>query len=174
MANESDVVREYIKAVGRHWWAIVTGLVLTLLDGAERLLGTWYLPPLWAKIATAVAGLVLAQYLAYRELAQSRPNPISNFKDRLREVFRAAELEWSQTTAAEYVPAPVICNQIDGFSAELAKLYSQSPPSWDSQPLRHVIEKLRATKNLRVGNNIPSLDVGNQICEQMDAALADV
>ena len=55
MGNELKTLRAYIKAVGKYWWAIVTGLVLTLLDGAERLLGTWYRPPLPA----SMVGLVL-------------------------------------------------------------------------------------------------------------------
>ncbi len=68
MKKEVQVVWEYLKAVGRYWWIIVVGLGLTIMDFVERIFATWFQPPSWARIATAITGFTIAQYLAYRRL----------------------------------------------------------------------------------------------------------
>jgi hypothetical protein len=173
--DDRQILRNYIKAVSTHWWAVLSGLVLTILDGVERIFGAWYLPPRWAKITTAVIGLTVAQYLAYRDLACQFPDATSEFKQQLRTILRDAQLEWSLIDKPDsWIPEQTLCKQVDGFRHNLATLYSQSPPSWDSAPLRAVIEQLDATKHLRMGTRIPSRNAGEQICEQMRAALSTV
>jgi hypothetical protein len=176
MAVEIETLKAYVKAVFSHWWAIVTGLALTVLDGIERLFGTWYIAPRWAKVATGVAGLVVAQYQAYRDLARSTPDSSAAFKEQLRTVFREAELEWHLIDMPDspVVTPETICTHVDDFCTELTVLYSQCPPSWDSRSLREVIEKLHATKKLRIGKHVGSIHDAERICDQMKVALADI
>ena len=51
---------DYAHSVARYWWLVLGGGVLTIMDLAERALGTWWLPPAWAKWTTLVTGLVIA------------------------------------------------------------------------------------------------------------------
>jgi hypothetical protein len=175
MADELKTLRAYIYAVANYWWAIITGLALTILDGVERIFGTWYQPPLWKKVTTAVAGLAVAQYLAYRDLARSFPDTNAEFKERLRHVLRNAEVEWEALDGQGTMVTPqMICKQVDEFRAAVVILYSQCPPAIDSQPLHDAIEKLDTTKAYRMGNFFGSQQEAEQICKQMDGALADV
>jgi hypothetical protein len=66
--NELRIVWAYVQAVCRQWWAFVVDVLLVATDVTERIFGTWLLPPTWVKVAIGVAVLVVAQYLAYREL----------------------------------------------------------------------------------------------------------
>jgi hypothetical protein len=68
MEAEARIVWEYLKAVGRYWWIIVVGLGLTIMDFIERIFATWFQPPSWTRITTAIASFIVAQYLAYRRL----------------------------------------------------------------------------------------------------------
>jgi hypothetical protein len=173
--EELRLVHEYIKAVARYWWAIVTGLVLTLLDGVERLFGFWYLPPRWAKLSTGIAGLVLAQYLAYRDLARRVADSEDEFKEQARRVLRNAELQWALVDKPDARVTPeMICKQVDGLRSALERLYSECPDSTNSQPMRDAIDKLHATKAHRVGNLIGSQQDLDKVFELMRYALADV
>jgi hypothetical protein len=172
MESEFRTVYAYVKAVSGYWWAILTGLVLTVLDGVERLFGTWYRPPLWAKLTTGIAGFVVAQYLAYRDLAHNAPNPTNEFNQRLRILFRDTELRWSMLDRPDsFVTPQTICKHVDDFHTRLMTLYSQCPPSLDSQPLRDVIEKLQSTNNFRLGNHVGSKQDADRICELMKVAI---
>ena len=178
MNDERTTLRQYVKAVLRYWWAVVTGLVLTLVDGAERIFGTWYLPPRWAKIATAVGGLAVAQYLAYRELARNqadKSSPESEFSQRLREAYRKAELQWVPVRVPTARVAPeVVSKQVDSFAEALADLYSRCPPKFDCQPLTDAVAELAATKVHRFGNRIGSQRELDLVCALMEAALEKV
>ena len=184
MAAELKTLRDYTKAVGKYWWAIVPGLVLTLMDGIERLFGAWYLPPLWAKVTTGIAGLVLAQYLAYRDLAHTTLDTTAAFKERLRAVFRSAELRWSLNQPRLGWDTETLCKQVNEFRVALSAVYAESPPSWDSEALRGVIERLKAMEEFHVdfgGRESASRKEltraqrnADEIREQMKTALADV
>ncbi len=178
MNDELRTLIQYIKAVLRYWWAVLTGLALTLLDGTERIFGTWYLPPRWAKIATAVGGLVVAQYLAYRELTRNQADKSSaesEFRQRLREAYRKAELRWAPVREpAARVSPEVISKQVDIFAETLADLYSRCPPQVDCQPLKDAVAELAATKVYRFGNRIGSQWEADLVCALMEAALEKV
>jgi len=66
------VLQEYASAVLRHWWSIVAGSLLGLVDVIERAYGVWLLPPPWLSWTTAVLGLIVAQFLAYRDLRRAK------------------------------------------------------------------------------------------------------
>jgi hypothetical protein len=173
--DELRFLRGYVKALAKHWWAIVTGLVLTLLDGVERLFGFWYLPPRWAKLTTGIGGLVLAQYLAYRDLASRIADSAAAFKEQARQALRNAELQWELLDEPNTTATPqIICKQVDEFRDALEILYSQCPPELNSQPLRDAVAKLHATKTHRMGNFFGSQQEADKICELMNGALADV
>jgi hypothetical protein len=72
MTEEISTAWEYARAVLKYWWVIVVGLGLTWLDLGERVLGTWFTPPPWAKLTAAAIGLFLAQYLSYRDAARTK------------------------------------------------------------------------------------------------------
>jgi len=48
------------------------GLGLTGVDFVERIFGTWFVFPLWLRLAIGIAGLIVAQYLAYRDFVKAR------------------------------------------------------------------------------------------------------
>ena len=73
----------YLFAVLHHWWAIVIGFVLTIIDVGQRAIGTSWLPPTWAKITTAVLGLFIAQFLAYRELVSASEKEKSTLRQEI-------------------------------------------------------------------------------------------
>lgn len=166
---------EYLKAVAKYWWAIITGLGLTVVDGVERTFGTWYVFPLWARLLTGIGGIVFAQYCAYRELALTVVNFSGKFTSRLRETHRNAQLQWSLLDApgATYT-AQTICKQVDELAAALSRLYSECPDGIDAQPLRHAIESLHATKAHRLGNMIGSQHELDKVSKYMQAALDDI
>ena len=71
MANELRMAWAYFRAVVWRWWVITIELVLVTLDVVERVLGKWFLPPLWAKVVIGSGVLVIAQYLVYRDLQKT-------------------------------------------------------------------------------------------------------
>ena len=102
-------------------------------------------------------------------------NPTTEFEQQLRQIVRSADLEWSLLNkSGNRVTPQMICRQVDELRAALAKLYSQSPTTADSQPLRAAIEKLDATRTHRLGNLIGSQRESDQVCEQMESALTAV
>jgi hypothetical protein len=141
--DDRQILRNYIKAVSTHWWAVLSGLVLTILDGVERIFGAWYLPPRWAKITTAVIGLTVAQYLAYRDLACQFPDATSEFKQQLRTILRDAQLEWSLIDKPDsWIPEQTLCKQVDGFRHNLATLYSHIYGDAATADMRDAHEKV--------------------------------
>lgn len=72
MNKEAPLLWRYVRRVFRYWWVGVVEAVLVLTDFVERILGTWYVFPLWAKVAIGSGVLVVAQWLAYRELATGK------------------------------------------------------------------------------------------------------
>jgi hypothetical protein len=100
---------------------------------------------------------------------------IVEFKEQLRQTVRSADLEWSLLNKPEKRITPqMICKQVDEFRAALAKLYSRCPTALDSEPLRDAIEKLDATREHRLGNNIGGKREADQVCEKMETALTAV
>ena len=74
MSNKQPLLWMYARRVLRYWWVVVVEVVLVATDFVERFFGDWYRFPLWAKVAIGSGVLVVAQYLAYRELAISKEN----------------------------------------------------------------------------------------------------
>jgi hypothetical protein len=72
LREELKTVGKYIRAVGKHWMVIVIGLGLTGVDFVERMFGTWFVFPLWLRLAVGIAGLIVAQYLAYRDFVKAK------------------------------------------------------------------------------------------------------
>lgn len=173
--SEWRILRAYTGAVTKHWWVIITGLGLTILDGVERLLGTWYLLPTWVKIGSAVVGLAAAQYLAYRDLARAaRGSATSDFKQRLRHALRSADLRWSVLEKEEITTPQMVCKEINDFCDALMSLYAVCPPELDSTPLHSAIDRLQVSKAFRASNFMGTPEDADKISEQMKSALANV
>jgi len=102
---------KYLGAVANHWYAIVVGLGLVLLDFAERALGTWWVVPKWLRLTSAAIGFTAAQFLAYSDLHRAR---LSEKKELLREIeelstrpYDQAQLEtWSIRRSAVWMESP--------------------------------------------------------------------
>lgn len=62
------LLRDYLFAVAKYWYAIVVGLVLSWVDFAERSLGTWWIFRPWVRLVTVTVAFAAAQFLAYRDL----------------------------------------------------------------------------------------------------------
>jgi hypothetical protein len=76
------LLRDYLWAVAKYWYAIVIGIVLTWIDFFERSLGTWWIFRPWVRVVTVALGFAVAQFLAYRDLhsatsPEERPKPIA-------------------------------------------------------------------------------------------------
>ncbi len=91
-SEEVRLVWEYVRAVAKYWWLVIVALGLTWLDLAERIFGTWYTPPLWARITAGVAGLTVAQFLAYRDLRKSERAELRHLNERNAELSSQADL----------------------------------------------------------------------------------
>lgn len=64
--TERKLIWKYIQAVFGYWWFLTIEIVLVMTDLAERIFGTWLLPPFWVKVLIGFGALVVAQYVAYR------------------------------------------------------------------------------------------------------------
>ena len=62
------LVARYVYAVVKYWYAIIAGIALGWVDVFERMFGTWWIFPAWLRLSTATLGLIVAQFLAYRDL----------------------------------------------------------------------------------------------------------
>jgi hypothetical protein len=107
--------------------------------------------------------------------AQTRGDTITEFNDHLRQVVRVVDMEWSLLNRSETpVMTQTICKQVDDLRAALAILYGKCPSSVESKPLSDAIEKLDATRNYRMGNQIGSRREADQVAALMEAALTCV
>ena len=70
--EEMRTIWEYVRAVGKHWGVIIISLGLTVVDFVERIFGTWFVFPLWFRLTIGISGLVVAQFLAYRDFVKAR------------------------------------------------------------------------------------------------------
>lgn len=103
--EELRTVWGYIRAVGKHWVVIITSLGLTVVDFVERIFGTWFVFPLWLKLATGISGLIVAQYLAYRDFVKARYQRVTDEQinaivdnDNLRQAITQFEKEVNRLT----------------------------------------------------------------------------
>jgi hypothetical protein len=83
MSQTLNTLKNYAAAVIHHWWSILGGFVLVILDIAERALGVWWLPPAWAKWTMAILGLCVAQFLAYKDLAKATAKEASKMQQQI-------------------------------------------------------------------------------------------
>jgi hypothetical protein len=67
-AELRHLIARYIYAVVRYWYAIIAGIALGWVDVFERMFGRWWTFPIWLRLTTGTLGLVVAQFLAYRDL----------------------------------------------------------------------------------------------------------
>lgn len=74
------LVRDYLIAVGKHWYSIVAGVGLGWVDLLERSFGTWRIFPLWVRLTTGAVGLTIAQFLAYRDLHQEHLQRVADLQ----------------------------------------------------------------------------------------------
>jgi hypothetical protein len=111
LSNELEVIWQYIRAVLKYWWLIVVGLGLTLLDFIERIFSTWWTFPLSVRVTAAIGGVMVAQYLAYRDFRRASDERISQ-----REISLHVESEGLRHGVAE------LEGEIGHLQAENAKL----------------------------------------------------
>jgi hypothetical protein len=97
MVHELKGLVAYGRAVLRYWWVIVIDVVLVLTDFGERIFGTWFLPPLWAKVTLGVAVVVVAQYLVYRELHRT-------FLELQQSIKTRVDTKWRPSARIEATP----------------------------------------------------------------------
>jgi hypothetical protein len=110
MGNEFKILWGYVRAVFGYWWVITIEVVLVLLDLAERVFGTWLLPPLWAKVAIGMGVLVFAQYLVYRNqqktlnLGTEKKEKLAKLAECMRTgrrfLYRPSEAGWVKWASA--------------------------------------------------------------------------
>jgi diguanylate cyclase (GGDEF)-like protein len=138
----------------------------------KNLVCSWPTDP--AQAAAAEANRKKAAGFPNKTSQHSSPDATTEFKQRLRAVFRNAELQWSLLDRNAWTTDQTVCEQVDEFRAALTELYSLCPPDFDSDALHNAIEKLHATKAHRLGNRIGSRHDADLVCEQMKATLAEV
>ena len=64
-------LNEYIRAVGRKWWAMI-GFGVGALGIASGVSGNTFLLPYWAWVIIGIIPLMVAQFLAYHEVRKQR------------------------------------------------------------------------------------------------------
>ena len=97
MRDELKLIGAYVRAVFRQWWMLTIEGLLVLIDLTERLFTTWLQPALWIKVTIGLAVLMVAQYLAYRNVQQQVNAPATKeiISKQLREIYREGErLRW--------------------------------------------------------------------------------
>jgi hypothetical protein len=62
---------QYVRALCKHWYWVVGSGLLTIWDLIERANADWYTFPRWVRLITALICLLIAQFLAYAEIATS-------------------------------------------------------------------------------------------------------
>jgi hypothetical protein len=78
-----ELITRYLFAVAKYWYAIIAGLALTLVDVFERVFGTWWIFPVWVRVTSIMLGLVVAQFLAYRDLEVERAGKVKDLETAL-------------------------------------------------------------------------------------------
>jgi hypothetical protein len=98
------LIWQYLRAVWKHWYWVVGSGVLTALDIVERANADWYLAPRWLRLTGALICLLIAQYLAYAEIAAAHKEletEIAELKSgveiRLVRVEAYENLNWSDS-----------------------------------------------------------------------------
>ncbi len=104
--EELKTVGEYIRAVSKHWIVIIISLGLTGVDFVERIFGTWFVFPLWLRLTIGITGLIVAQYLAYRDFVKAKYERVTEEQisakienDNLRHGVTQLEKEINRLTA---------------------------------------------------------------------------
>ena len=104
--EELKTVGEYVSAVLKHWVVLVISLLLTGVDFVERIFGTWFVSPRWLTLTIGITGLIVAQYLAYRDFVKARQRRITDDEislkldnDNLRHGVTELEAEIEHLTA---------------------------------------------------------------------------
>src|SRR5579871_1377055 len=85
------ILSDYSMAVGKYWYAIVVGIVLSWIDFAERSLGTWWILRPWVRLVTVTLGFAVAQFLAYRDLYLAHAN--EKERDATKHIAEITELQ---------------------------------------------------------------------------------
>ncbi len=78
-----SLIIRYVFAVAKYWYTIIAGIALGWVDLFERAFGTWWLFPVWVRVTTTMLGLVVAQFLAYRDLEVERAGKVRDLETAL-------------------------------------------------------------------------------------------
>ena len=78
-----NLIIRYVFAVAKYWYAIIAGIALGWVDVFERTFGTWLIFPVWVRVTTTMLGLVVAQFLAYRDLEVERGGKVRDLETAL-------------------------------------------------------------------------------------------
>lgn len=85
LSEPRHLIARYVYAVVKYWYAIIAGIALGWVDVFERIFGTWWIFPTWLRLTTGTIGLVVAQFLAYRDLDRERAAKIHELETALKE-----------------------------------------------------------------------------------------
>jgi hypothetical protein len=88
-----SLISRYLYAVAKYWYAIIAGIALGWVDLFERVFGTWWIFPVWVRLTTGVFGLIVAQFLAYRDLDVERARKIKEFETALQDLSESRRKE---------------------------------------------------------------------------------
>ena len=113
--KELQLLWQYTRKVFWHWWVLIVEAVLVLTDVVERLRGIWLLPPLWVKVAIGLGVLLVAQYLAYREMRNKAAADLAQAQGKIR----ALETHWFDEAQVRTVRAG-----LEGISNEARSLFT--------------------------------------------------
>src|SRR6266853_149651 len=106
--REREILWAYLRAVFRHWWVLVVEIVLVVVDIAERWFNIWIQPPHWLFLTIGVAVLVVAQYLAFRELHLTYRQALVGFETaRAANNSRTSQLRIVPEKGSRYILKPV-------------------------------------------------------------------
>ena len=100
------LVARYLFAVAKYWYAITAGIALGWVDVLERLFGTWWIFPVWVRVTTTTLGLVVAQFLAYRDLAVERAGRVKGLETSLETLVARLRTERMQPEVYNVGGAP--------------------------------------------------------------------
>jgi hypothetical protein len=87
------LITRYLCATAKYWYAIIAGIALGWVDVFERVFGTWWVFPVWVRLTTGVLGLIVAQFLAYRDLEAERAWKIKELETALETLSERRQKE---------------------------------------------------------------------------------